>query len=111
MFELIFITVIIAVGWLWSDSMKAREMAFSAVSAYCRKLELQLLDDYVALNGFYPKLNSCRRVEVLRSYAFEFSSTGLERYNGKIVIVAGRVQSIDLEPYRVPEPTELADHF
>lgn len=111
MSELVFIAAIIAFGLFWSSNMKARETALAAVSAYCGKLDLQLLDDYVALNGFYPTLNNRGRIQVWRSYTFEFSSTGLERYNGKIVLFDGRVQSIDLEPYREPEQTEPADFY
>lgn len=103
MTDLIFIMLIVAMLWFWSNSLQAREAAMSVVKAHCRRLDLQLLDDYVALTGFWPKRNAEGRIQAWRSYAFEFSATGVERYNGKIVMLGRRVESIYLEPYRVAD--------
>ncbi len=101
MVELFLIVVIIILGVLGSTHLKAREMALSAVLSHCRKLELQLLDDYVALEGYRLKRNSENRLQLWRCYVFEFSATGWERYHGKIAVIGGRVESIYLDPYRM----------
>lgn len=109
MIDFIWMAVIVAGGLCWFNSMKARERALSAVYAYCRQHDLQLLDDCVALSRFYPKLTPRGRLQFWRSYAFEFSSTGFERYSGQIVIFDGRVHSIALQAYREPCRTEMSD--
>lgn len=101
MLDLFFIILLISLGLFWSGSMKAREIAFSAVKVYCQKMELQLLDEYVALNALWLKRDDAGKIKPWRSYLFEFSSTGDERYNGKVVMLGNMVLSIELEPYRM----------
>lgn len=101
MIDLLLIVFILAICLLWSSSLAAREIALNAVKAYCLKMDVQLLDEYVALTGLWPKRNAQGKIQAWRSYTFEFSSTGLERYNGKIVMLGNIVQSIYLDPYRV----------
>ena len=100
MIDLLLIAFILAVGLFWSNSLAAREIALNAVKSYCLKMDLQLLDEYVALTGLWPKRNAQGKIQAWRSYTFEFSSTGLERYNGKIILLGNMVESICLEPYR-----------
>ena len=83
--------------------MKAREIAFMAANVYCRKMEVFLLDEYVALNGQWLKRDEYGKIKAWRSYQFEFSSTGDERYHGKVIMLGGKVIKIQLEPYRIQE--------
>lgn len=103
MLNLFLICVLLLIGYYWSSSMKAREIAFRAAVAHCRKMEVMLLDDYVALIGQWLKRDELGRVKVWRSFQFEFSSTGDERYHGKVIMLGGNVLSIQLEPYRIQE--------
>lgn len=98
--EIFLISLIIAILWFWSSALKAREFVFATIQAHCRKLNLQLLDDCVALNALWIKRNPQGKIQCWRSYLFEFSSTGFERYQGKIVILGNKVESIKLDPYR-----------
>lgn len=102
MSEIIFIVILLAIVWFWSNSLQAREIALTAVSNYCRKMNLQLLDDYVALTGLWPKRDDTGKIKAWRSYVFEFSVSGAERYNGKIVLLGSKVEGIYLEPHRDP---------
>lgn len=83
--------------------MKVREIAFIAAKVHCQKMNLFLLDEYVALNGQWLKRDEQGKVKAWRSYQFEFSSTGDERYNGKVIMLGKKVLSIQLEPYRIQE--------
>ena len=103
MVDLFFIILLLLIGFYWSSAMKAREIAFIAAKAHCQKLNLFLLDEYVALNGQWLKRNELGKLKAWRSYQFEFSSTGDERYNGKVIMLGKRVVSIQLEPYRIQE--------
>ncbi len=83
--------------------MKAREIALRAAKAYCQKTDLFLLDDYVALNAQWVKRDEYGKMKAWRSYQFEFSSTGHERYNGKVIMLGDKVINIMLDPYRMPD--------
>ncbi len=107
MIDLLLIVLLVAVCLLWSNSLAARELALNAVKSYCLKMDVQLLDDYVALTGLWPKRNIQGKIQAWRSYTFEFSSTGHERYNGKIIILGHVVESIVLEPYRILNQDDL----
>jgi hypothetical protein len=98
--DLILILLLLAIGWIWSSNLAAREIALHSVKAYCQKMNLQLLDGYVALTGLWPKRNANGKLQAWRSYSFEFSATGTERYNGKIIFLGHRIESIHLDPYR-----------
>lgn len=60
-----------------------------------------MLDDYVAANGIGLKKDKAGKLQIHRTFLFEFSATGDERYNGKISMLGQRVESIYMEPYRI----------
>ena len=101
MVDLVFIVLLLLLGVYWSSAMKAREIAFSVVKTHCQKMDVLLLDDYVALTGQWLKRDKHGKVKAWRSYQFEFSSTGDERYHGKVVMLGAQVLSIQLEPYKI----------
>ncbi len=101
MLDLFLITLLLLIGFYWSNSMKAREIAFIAVTSHCRKLGVQLLDEYVALNGLWFKVNREGGISAWRSYLFEFTSTGNDRYNGKIIMLGDKILNIEMDPYKI----------
>ena len=101
MLDLILITLLLFLGFYWSSAMKAREIAYAAALNHCQKMEVQLLDEYVALNGFWLKRDINGKWQGWRSYQFEFTSTGEERYQGKIVTLGNKVINIELQAYRI----------
>lgn len=103
MLELFFIILLVVIGLYWSNAMKAREIALYAVKNHCQQMDVQLLDEYVALNGLWPKRDDQGKLKAWRSYQFEFSSTGDERYNGKVVMLGMKILSIQLDPYKIQE--------
>ena len=101
--DFILIIVLLAIGYYWSDSMKSREAALHFVNNHCRKLEIQLLDEYVALNALWIKRNTFGKLVLWRSYQFEFTSTGNERYHGKVILLGKKITGIELEPYKIQD--------
>lgn len=95
------IILLLLIGYYWSDSTNAREIAFHFVKNHCQQLDVQLLDEYVALNGFWLKRDQHGKIKIWRSYQFEFTSTGNERYNGKVIMLSRIITSIQLEPYKI----------
>ena len=85
----------------WFSAQKAKEIALETARNHCLAMEVQMLDGYVALNGIWPKRDKLRKMQLWRSFLFEFSSTGNERYNGTVLMLGRRVESIYMEPYRI----------
>jgi hypothetical protein len=101
MLDDIFLIVLLLVAYLyWSTAQQVKELALKATRAHCLDMEVQMLDEYVALDGIRLKRDEAGKVHVRRSFLFEFSSTGNERYNGRIVMLGRQVESIHMEPYR-----------
>jgi hypothetical protein len=85
----------------WFNAQKAKEIALKAAKDYCLATEVQMLDGYVALNNIWLKRDEVGKMRLRRTFLFEFSSTGFERYNGSVLMLGRRVESIYMEPYRI----------
>ncbi len=101
--DILICVLLVVAAWVIWRGVAIREMALKAVKFHLKGLGLQLLDDNVALRGFWFKRNERQSMSAWYSYTFEFTSTGDERYCGKIVVLGGRVSNIELDPYRLPE--------
>ncbi len=76
--------------WFWVDSMNARERAIAAAMKACRELDVQFLDQTVALESMKPARNRQGHLVWRRIYSFEYSIQGIERRQGR-AILRGRV--------------------
>ena len=90
-FELVPLAVLVALAWLWLDSIKVREAAADAARAACESDGLLLLDDTVAIRGLKTGRNEDGRLRLQRTYEFEYSDTGNNRRQGSIVMLGQRV--------------------
>ena len=103
------LTDIILIGTLclaylyWLNAQKAKEIALAAARNHCLVMDVQMLDDYVALNGIRLNRDNIGKIQLRRSFLFEFSSTGNERYNGTVLMRGYRVESIVMDPYRIEQ--------
>ncbi|MDI1276240.1 DUF3301 domain-containing protein [Methylobacter sp.] len=98
--DLILIALLLGAYLYWFNGQQVKEIALKAVRANCLNLEVQMLDEYVALNSIRLKRDQAGKMRVRRIFLFEFSSTGNERYNGVCIMLGRRVESIQMEPYR-----------
>lgn len=85
----------------WFNAQKAKEIALVTARNHCLAMEVQMLDGYVALNSIWLKRDKAGKMQLRRSFLFEFSSTGNERYNGTLLMLGRQVESIYMEPYRI----------
>ena len=99
--EVVLISFFIAFYLYWSSAQRVKEIAFQATRSYCLKMEIQMLDGYVALNQLRFKRDERGKIRVWRSFNFEFTSTGEERYNGRIILLGQQILSIQLDPHRI----------
>ena len=59
-----------------------------------------LREDAVFLRGLWFKRDDQGRIRVWRRFLFDFTSTGEERYTGRIIMLGQRIQHMELEPHR-----------
>jgi hypothetical protein len=76
--------------WFWLDSMSAKERAVAAAIRACREINVQFLDQTVALESLKPARNTQGHLVWRRIYGFEYSAEGVERRHGR-AILRGRV--------------------
>ena len=101
MWEAGVIVLIIAGGWFWIDSLRARERALAAGRGACERNSLQLLDATVQFARLRLARDDEGRLRLRRTYPFEFSDTGDNRRHGAIVMLGGELQDLQLEPYQL----------
>jgi hypothetical protein len=89
-------------GWLWFDSLKARESAVAATKAACASEDLLLLDDTVAIERLGVGRDGQGVLRIRRVYGFEYSDTGNDRSAGSIVLLGHRVLVIKLDLHQRP---------
>ena len=93
--------IFISFMMLWWNAQGIKQIALSAVKRHCKTMDVQLLDEGVVLRGFWLKRDATGNMKLWRSYNFEFTSTGNERYLGRIVLLGRRVEEVHLEPHRL----------
>ncbi|WP_313950188.1 DUF3301 domain-containing protein [Accumulibacter sp.] len=94
--ETLSLLLMLAAGWFWIDSFKAREAGIRAVRAACDAEELQLLDDTVALGSLRPGRDDDGRMRLRRVYHFEYSDTGDNRRNGHVTLLGSELVMLHL---------------
>ena len=98
-FEIISLFALLAIAWLWFDSVKVRGIAVGKAKAVCAAAELQFLDDTVSIASLKFARNEDGRLLLRRIYSFEYSDTGDNRRPGSIVMLGPEVHfvNVDLE--------------
>ncbi len=90
----------VGVVYIWWQSQEIKVLAKAAAERQCRELGLQYLDDSIILRGIAPNHLFKGRPCLLRRYVFEFSSTGDERYEGRVTTLGRRVTSVEVDAHR-----------
>lgn len=80
----------------WWSSFAAREAARKACLRECEAHGLQFLDDTVAISRLRLRRNPLGRLTFYREYRFEFSTDGVERFQGRVSLLGQHVLNIDV---------------
>ena len=99
MLELAAVVLLLLAGWLWFDSLRAREAAMRAARHACDADGVLLLDDTVALAAFGLRRCDNGWLALKRVYRFEFSDTGNNRLGGSVTMLGARMQTLYLAPH------------
>ena len=92
--------IALAGGILLWQNFKVRELALSHAKAYCSAHDLQLLDDAVFGIRWRPTLHR-GQPKISRRFRFYFTTTGEQRYSGKLDMVGLQKIQISADPHRL----------
>jgi len=93
--------LIISLLWFWWNSRGVAEIAIQAARRNCEQADLTFLNDTVGWKKIRLKRNRLGRVQIERTYFFEFASDMSQRYKGEVIMLGQEVSKITLEVYRV----------
>ncbi len=96
MAELFALLILALVIWFVWDSLKAREAAHAAARKACEEAGVQFLDDTVSQSGVRLARDAEGRVVMERQFRFEFTPSGDDRQQGRVRLLGGRVQEVNL---------------
>lgn len=101
MWEALAIVIAGLAAWFVFDALRAREVATRIAKEACKQHGLQLLD-YTVQGGRLRLARDAEGVARLRrTFVFEFSDDGFSRRWGSLVMLGARLESLQLEPYRL----------
>lgn len=95
-FEILGLTVLGALAWLWFDSVHVREIGVRAAKAVCAAEGLQLLDDTVSIASLSLARDDDGRLLLRRAYSFDYSNTGDNRRSGSVVLLGSQVTIVNV---------------
>lgn len=103
------LVLLLAGGWLWLDSLKAREIGVRAAERACAEEGLQFLDQTVVSTSLRLARDDAGRLRLRRVYAFEYSDTGDNRRAGSVTLLGHEIEMLHVRPhlYVVPSTTPL----
>ncbi len=87
--------------WFWWDSRGVAEKAIQAAKRQCDHVDVTLLNDTVAWKKIRLKRNRQGRMQILRTYGFEFATDMAMRYQGEVDMLGGQVNHIRLDAHRI----------
>jgi hypothetical protein len=96
LFEIISLAILLALAWLWFDSIKVRDIAIAEARHACTAEGLQFLDETVAIANLKPARDDDGRLVLRRAYAFEYSEIGTDRRPGSIVMLGDEVLFVNV---------------
>ena len=98
------LTLMIAglLAWYVWVSLRTKEQARYEGRVACERQQLLFLDESVVLIHTRLRRNTRGRIVFKRCYTFEFTSDGAVRHHGTICLLGKQVESIEMEPHRLP---------
>jgi len=106
MLELSILSLFVAAGWFWMDTLQARDAALDAARRACDAENVQLLDWTVAVRKLRLGRDEEGRLRLRRTYEFEFSDTGNNRIGGSLTLLGRQLLAISL-PLLEPPPANV----
>lgn len=94
---LLLLAVIAGLIGFWIEATPAREQMLRSCRRVCEEMNVQLLDQTVALARLRLDRGLDGRLLLRRRYAFEFSISGADRWRGTAELRGRHIESIHME--------------
>lgn len=85
----------------WRDALIVKERAERAARTRCEHLQLQFLDESIALQSVWFERNSEGRLRFCRTYHFEFTATGADRVIARVKAVGKDIVAVEVGAHRI----------
>lgn len=89
--------VIAAVVWFWMEALRARERVLRVCASACKQMDVQLLDQTVSLSRLSLRRGASGKLRFARTFGFEYSTNGADRWPGRALLLGRRVESVQLD--------------
>lgn len=99
-FETVLLLLTLGGAWFWLDSLRVRDLAITAGRQAAQQCGLQFLDETVAFSRLWLSRDGGGRMKFQRTYTFEVSDTGSDRLQCSLTMLGGRMQQLNIPPYR-----------
>ncbi|WP_372964741.1 DUF3301 domain-containing protein [Marinobacter sp.] len=86
--------------WYWWKAKAIKDSVLEATRRYCKTMDVMLLDDAVFLRGIWFKRDQTGNLRVWRRFLFDFTTTGEERYTGRVIMLGKKIMHMELDPHR-----------
>jgi hypothetical protein len=100
------ILLVLVLGLVWLDTLRAREMATGLARRACDREGVQFLDQAVALRRLGIRWTR-EGLRLRRLYRFEFSEEGTGRRSGDLVLLGLRLECLKLDLRRPDEQASV----
>lgn len=100
--ELLILLVLVGGIFYWIDTIRTKEIATQHGKNRCEKLGVTFLDQTVEIKKVRLKRNPRGTLTFKREYGFEFSSDGVRRFDGEIIMLGKVLENLSMSAY--PEP-------
>lgn len=87
------------IAWFWFDALRCRELTKTVCRKICVQLQLQLLDDTIALQRMRLKRDHRGKLSIQRLYQFEFYDGNNGRHQGTVLMRGVSLELIELPGY------------
>lgn len=91
LFETFSLLILLALVWLWFDSVKVRDIAVREAASACAAEGYQFLDETVSIASLKLARDDDGQLLLRRIYTFEYSDTGNNRRPGSIDMLGQEV--------------------
>jgi hypothetical protein len=95
--SLMAILVIAGIVWFWAHSLWIRERVLRHCARTCKQMNVQLLDQTVALSRLALDRDPQGWLSLRRWYVFEFSTDGGDRCKGCVGLLGSRIECVRME--------------
>jgi hypothetical protein len=94
---LLLLALVAVLVWFWADSARAREQVLNRCRTLCREMNVQLLDQTVAVSSISLARTGRGNLHLRRRYTFEYSITGADRWHATAELHGRRLEAIHME--------------